>query len=271
MARADIERYLINWSLQIDGACIETPTSWIQSVRRSKTPAILKLLKRTSDEQNAATLLRYNEGKGAVHLFDAEANALLMERATGTRSLVAMAISGRDAEAAEVLADTMATLHEHCGRIAPSSPTPLTVRFSSLFDHENNNPLLRRCADVARKLLSTESGRVPLHGDLHHGNVLDGGHRGWLAIDPKGLIGERTYDVANLLCNPSPHANLVHSQDRMNRLARYYARRLDLDPRRVLNFAFAHAGLSASWHMEDGQDPAYSLKCADVLSSLATG
>ena len=28
------------------------------------------------------------------------------------------------------------------------------------------------------------------------------GSRGWLAIDPQGLIGERTYEVANLLGNP---------------------------------------------------------------------
>lgn len=32
---------------------------------------------------------------------------------------------------------------------------------------------------------------VTLHGDLHHGNVLDFGASGWLAIDPKGLKGER--------------------------------------------------------------------------------
>jgi streptomycin 6-kinase len=41
-----------------------------------------------------------------------------------------------------------------------------------------------------------------LHGDLHHGNVLDFGVRGWLAIDPKGLLGERGFDFANIFTNP---------------------------------------------------------------------
>lgn len=41
-----------------------------------------------------------------------------------------------------------------------------------------------------------------LHGDVHHGNVLNFGARGWLAIDPRGLVGERAFDHANLLCNP---------------------------------------------------------------------
>jgi streptomycin 6-kinase len=40
-------------------------------------------------------------------------------------------------------------------------------------------------------LLTTQREKVVLHGDMHHGNVLNFGSRGWLAIDPKGLIGER--------------------------------------------------------------------------------
>ena len=143
------------------------------------------------------------------------------------------------------------------------------MRFASLFDHEHVDTLLGHCAEVARELLATENRKVPLHGDLHHGNVLDGGLRGWLAIDPKALIGERTYDVANLLRNPSPHGKLVHDKNRMSRLALYFSQRLDLDVQRILNFAFAHAGLSASWDIEDGFDPDFSFKCASALSSLA--
>lgn len=257
--------------MHIDGDRLETPTSWIQPVRRSDTPAILKLLKPTSDEGNAADLLRYYDGRGAVVLFEADAKALLMERATGQRSLSRMAATGQDTEAGEVLADTVAMLHGQRNCEAPRSLTPLTVQFSSLFDRQETHAVLRRCADVARTLLATENDRTPLHGDLHHDNVIDGGERGWLAIDPKALIGERSYEVANLLCNPRPHGNLVHSQDRVNRFAHLYARRLDLYARRVLDFAFAHAGLSASWHMEDGEDPGYSLKCAEVLAPLADG
>ena len=70
-------------------------------------------------------------------------------------------------------------------------------------------PILARCADVARRLLAEPREVTVLHGDLHHDNVLHGS-RGWLAIDPKGLIGERTYEVANLLGNPWPHGEIVH-------------------------------------------------------------
>ncbi len=91
-------------------------------------------------------------------------------------------------------------------------------RFQALFARETQTPLLTRCAAVARHLLATERETTTLHGDLHHDNVLSSPH-GWLAIDPKGTIGERTYEVANLLCNPQPHGDIVHRPDRMRRLS----------------------------------------------------
>jgi Aminoglycoside/hydroxyurea antibiotic resistance kinase len=105
-------------------------------------------------------------------------------------------------------------------------------------------------ADAAAALLASPltgtDDTVVLHGDLHHDNILDGGPRGWLAIDPNGLIGERTYDIANLLRNPWPHGNVVHDPERMQRIAAIYARQLGLDPRGCLQFALAHSGLSAA-------------------------
>jgi streptomycin 6-kinase len=146
--------------------------------------------------------------------------------------------------------------------------TPLGQQFASLFERAQDHPLLARCATVARHLLASQHDIVPLHGDLHHANVLDGGARGWLAIDPKALIGERTYETANLLTNPWPHAEIVHDADRMQRLALLYAGRLDLDVGRVLSFSLAHAGLSASWAMDDGFDPGFRLKCIELLGPL---
>jgi len=263
-----IAHYSLFWSLTIDGDGFETPSSWIQPVRRGHESAILKVLKPASDEQNAAGLLAYYDGEGAVLLLEADPGALLLERAEGARSLSDLATSGQDLEAAATLADTITRLHAPRRQAVPAALTPLDRQFDSLFDHENHSSLLRRCADVARGLLSAKGEATPLHGDLHHDNVLDGGSRGWLAIDPKGLLGERTYDVANLLRNPWPRADLVHDRDRMERLAAYYAERLGYDMHRVVRFAFAHAGLSAAWDIEEAEDPAYSLTCAEILSSL---
>src|SRR5690606_25597285 len=66
-----------------------------------------------------------------------------------------------------------------------------------------------RAATTAERLLANQRDRVVLHGDLHHDNVLDFGDRGWLAIDPKGLHGERTFDYVNLLRNPEDQTELA--------------------------------------------------------------
>ncbi len=235
--------HIAKWGLVPDGPEIETASSWLKPVRQAAAAAMLKVHKPQSDERAGADYLRYIDGDGAVRVMMADHEALLMERTTGSRSLLDMAVSGEDTEAAEILAAIVAKLH------APrSGPAPHTLV-----------PLLASPRDV-----------TPLHGDLHHSNVLDGGARGWLAVDPKGLIGERTYDVANLLGNPWPHGEIVHSTERMRRMAELYANRLGMDGQRVLAFALAHAGLAASWHLDDGSNPAYRLKCAEVLAPLVT-
>jgi streptomycin 6-kinase len=229
---------------------------------------MLKVYKTGSDERNGATVLHYYDGNGAVHILGADTNAILLERTTGEPSLAAMALSGRDMEAAEILAVTVGKLHAKRKSPPPPTLTPPRDWFGSLFEHEPEHPQLARCAAVARGLLDTKRDVVVLHGDLHHENVLDGGPRGWLAIDPKGLIGERTYDTANLLGNPWPHGELVHSAARMQGLATLYADRLDMEIDRVVAFALAHAGLAASWDMDDGRDPAFRLRCAEILDVL---
>ena len=90
-----------------------------------------------------------------------------------------------------------------------------------------------------------------LHGDVQHYNIRRS-PRGWLAFDPKGLVGERTYDCANALCNPGRPA-LVHDETRLLTHAALPADLLVLDRRRVLAFTYAWACLNVSfWLPLDG-------------------
>ena len=107
------------------------------------------------------------------------------------------------------------------------------------------------CAATARELLASERDVVALHGDIHHGNILDFGPRGWLAIDPKGLIGERGFDYANLFCNPE--AEIATAPGRLARQVDVVAEAAGLDRRRLLKWIMAYAGLSAAWFLGDGE------------------
>jgi streptomycin 6-kinase len=119
-------------------------------------------------------------------------------------------------------------------------------------------------ASAARYLLETSHDECVLHGDIHHDNVLDFGDRGWLAIDPKGLHGERAFDYLNLFCNPWPTAKspgLLRSRLRTISVAAH------LDPARLLRWVVAYAGLSAAWSIDDGGDPTNALEIARIAAA----
>src|ERR1700688_4791132 len=124
MSHSNLEPYLRRWHLEPDGAAVETPSSWLLPVRRDRCAAMLKVLTPASDERNAAGLLRHLDGDGAVRLYEADQNALVLERANGSRSLFTMAIAGRDAEATEILAETVAKLHapRNCSVVPELTP-----------------------------------------------------------------------------------------------------------------------------------------------------
>jgi streptomycin 6-kinase len=103
---------------------------------------------------------------------------------------------------------------------------------------------LNQAASTALELLAEPEEVVVLHGDIHHGNVLDFGPRGWLAIDPKGLVGERGFDHANLFCNPDLAS--ATAPGRLARQATIVAEAARLDRRRLLRWILAWAGLSAA-------------------------
>jgi streptomycin 6-kinase len=77
------------------------------------------------------------------------------------------------------------------------------------------------------------------------------GKRGWLAIDPKGLIGDPMYDAANMFYNPLDRDDLRSSEHRIASMARTFSQAFNRDIRTILGFGMAHACLSASWHDED--------------------
>ena len=262
-----------DWSLVVDGPSFQTPSSWLRKVRFQGSKATLKVMKPTSDEHRAAAVLDYFDGGGAVRVYRASERAWLMERGTRQDALTRMVLAGDDDGAAGILAATIDKLHAPRSRPVPSGLPSLKRRFAALLGNADGPDVLGRCATVATALLATERQRTVLHADMHHDNVVNGGvvdgrPRGWLAIDPKGVYGERTYEVANLFCNPSPHGGIVLQPARMLRLAAFYAARLDLDADRVLRFAFAHAGLSACWSVADGEDPTFAIRCAETLQPL---
>jgi streptomycin 6-kinase len=241
------------WGLDQDGEAFATPSSVLQPVRRGDERLFLKLAV-SSEERAGGTVLAWWKGEGAVAVRRAEGDVQLLERADGPRDLAAMARSGPagDDEATRILCRTGLRLHAAGTPPRPAGLFPLRRWFRDLVDERHDDGLLADAREIALDLLAHPAGDVVLHGDLHHGNVLDGGERGWVAIDPKPLHGDPGFDVANLLCNPD--AAVALAPRRLERAVGVVASETGMTEDRILRWALAWGALSAVWAEADGGD-----------------
>lgn len=261
---AELQPWLRRWGLAPDGSPIHTHTSVLLPVLVRDQPAMLKVAT-VQEEKRGAAVLAWWGGQGAARILALEGEALLMERATGTRSLTQMVASGDDEGATRILCATASQLHQKRPQ-PPASAVPLHTWFVALEPAAaREGGILTRSHAAATDLLATPSELAVLHGDLHHGNVLDFGTRGWLAIDPKGLHGERGFDFANVFCNPDD--GIATAPGRLSRQADVVAAAANLDRARLLQWVLAYAGLSASWFLEDGDDPGHTLILAEIAAA----
>ena len=252
--------YLTRWNLTPDGEPMTTPTSRLLPVRWEDLPAMLKTAAE-AEEVFGGGLMAWWGGDGAAQVYAQEDDALLMERAEGTRSLTEIARSGNDDDACRVLCEVAARLHSP-RRIPVLPVVPLTEWFRELWPTaEKHGGILALSAETARYLLTTPQDETVLHGDLHHGNVLDFAGRGWLAIDPKRLGGERGFDYANLFLNPDNETATLPG--RLARRADVVAEAAGLERARLLRWVLAYAGLSAAWSLGEGQSAKTALQAAE--------
>lgn len=259
------DHYLNQWQLIQDGDAIITNTSHLLPVIYQSKKAILKIAI-VDEERNGARLMVWWNGEGAAHIFMHDGDALLMECAIGNHSLMAMAKSGQDDEASKIICDVAARLHHKKMIDAPSTLVPLSNWFRALHSAaKTQGGIFLQASLLSNELLNHQNEIVVLHGDIHHQNILDSGAHGWFAIDPKGLIGDRTYDYANIFCNPD--WEIATHAGRLSRQATIVAEAANIDRNRLMRWIFAYAGLSAAWSIQDGESPDLALTIAAIAKA----
>ncbi|MES2342971.1 MAG: aminoglycoside phosphotransferase family protein [Pseudomonadota bacterium] len=265
MTGDEFDKWIDRWRLTPDGAPFTSLGGRLLPVRQAGVPAMLKV-SHAPEEIAGGVLMSWWDGQGAAPVLAHEGEALLMVRAMGSGSLSEMARNGRDDEATGIICAALDGLHAPRPGRLPASLNPLPDWFRALGPAANlHGGVLAKSHAMSKQLLADPREVCVLHGDAHHGNFLDFGDLGWLAIDPKGLIGDRGYDYANLLCNPDLATAIVPG--RIARQARVVARAANLDPVRTMQWLLAYAGLSASWTLSDGNNPAGALQIAEIAAA----
>jgi streptomycin 6-kinase len=249
------------WALTV-GAPRELSYHYVvEVVRDDGTRAILKLGVPRDDLTTEIAALRHFDGRGAVRLLDAESalGAMLLERVEPGNPLAELA-EWDDERATAIAADVMQRLWR---------PLPREHEFPTVADWAAGLGGLRERFDggtgplparlVARaealfaELLASMGEQVLLHGDLHHDNILAATREPWLAIDPKGVAGERAYEAGALLRNLLPALLALPEPGRiLTRRIDQLAELLGCERERLRAWAVAQAVLAAWWSVEDG-------------------
>ena len=236
-------------------------------------PAVLKASPdRTRLANEAAALGRWaTTHVPQVYAVDERAGALLLEAVTPGTPLAESPVLPRAAGVAELLTSLYGN-----GVPDPAYPV-LAQRVAYLFE-SGRKPYARdpalsqvvppslyeRGRQLAIGLLRHVAPTALLHGDLTPGNVLDGGDRGLVAIDPAPCLGnDPAFDAVDLVLWQAEDLATIETR------AAWIAVAIDVDPDRLLDWCTAFAAMTALELAETRSGPPERIRAALTLASHA--
>lgn len=197
-----VDSLVARWGLTIEGTPMHGYLGIVVPVRRHNEACALKVSWiELSTAYEIAALTTWN-GQGAVRLLksDPEVGALLLERLDSRRSLRDLDVGPAVAIAGDVLRRLA---------VPPPSDVPIPGLTAEQFTSEfldrwegQNRPFSRSYVDAstrAARELGPLAQKVLVNYDLHYGNVLAGKREPWLSIDPKVVVGDPEFGIAQLL------------------------------------------------------------------------
>lgn len=245
------------------------------AVRADGTEVVIKIGHPNSEIRQELAALRLYAGEGMVQLLEADDEncAFVLERIRPGETLATLP---DDEQATVIAAEVMRKLWR---------PLPPTHSFRSVAEWAAGlrglrqmfgggvGPLDQKLVAQAEAhfndLLGSMTRLVLLHGDLHHYNILSATRQPWLALDPKGIVGEPEYEVGQFLLNPFDLLERPEPGRILNRRLEIFADVLGFDKQRLRAWGVAHAVLSAWWSLEDhGHGWEGAMACARLLAEL---
>ncbi len=244
------------WELTI-GEPFLLSYNYVCAVRcRDGTEAVLKIGVPNRELTSEINTLRVYGGEGACRLYEAdpERGMLLLERLMPGEMLARMDDDDRaTAIAADVMKQTQRVVPQREGFLSLRGWFGELKKLRPLFNG-GTGPFPEKSFALAEGLIEElfAEGRpdVLLHGDFHHYNILSS-ERGWLVIDPKGVVGPAEYDVGPLLTNPFERR--LEEDEAIRRTKRrmsILAERVGFEKERMRAWAICHSVLSSFWDMQ---------------------
>lgn len=216
--------------------------NYVVSARQSNNLVALKISIDKQSSLNEYNSLKTFNGLGAVKLINYcdEYNAILMERALPGSSLLEYA-ENYNSKAIPIACDVIKALQSN--KTHTNNFINITEWLSNLDNNIDAIPqeYLTKSRLLRDELIKSTSHEILLHGDLHHDNIILN-DKSWIAIDPKGIIGDPTSEYFGIIRNPEEDIRLI------SQITKY-------DYTRIKNWCFVRTVLNAVWCAEDNISP----------------
>jgi streptomycin 6-kinase len=116
--------------------------------------------------------------------------------------------------------------------------------------------LVSAAVGLMRDLPGSADRQVVVHGDFNPGNVLRTADGGWVAIDPKSMVGDLAYDLWPLLEQVGDPFRGACPVGQLAERTALVAGELGLDPARIAAWGLARTVESALWLWAESGDEA---------------
>ena len=219
--------------------------------------AVLKIALPLNEPEifNEAQFLKMANGDGAVKLLksDESRRAILLERLKPGENLKE-ACRRNEERAVEIAVPIIRRL------LKEPPPNSAFRRLDEWFDNffekaaatEFPSEFYHKAREFYEQLSSDPKRKFLIHGDLHHENILSAEREGFLAIDPKGIIGEVGYEIAVFLNNHrSWLASEKNLREKLNATVRQFSEAFEVSPPDLRKWAYAQMVLSAWWTFDE--------------------
>lgn len=238
-----------------------------KAIKDKDIPVVIKISCQNDTSKAEAQALTYLKGS-IIELIDynSECNALLLKQAVPGISL--RSLYPQQAEQAMLYyTNVVNNLCSNGNQISPPifpSINKWLISLDKIDASKLPDELLHTAVTLKNNLLNQPKKQYVLHGDLHMDNVISD-KDGWIAIDPKGIIGEREFEVACFDFIHKSEFNKTNIPNLFETRAIFLANQLGLELARLKQWVFIRLILGACWMIEDNGSPQLFLEQANKI------
>ncbi len=264
-----VKRFANLWQLHDLTPYSNLSYNYVAAGWRAQQPIVLKIGLDISALRTEASALQAFNGHGMIKLLEHDYvhGGLLLQRAVPGTTLRSM-FPAHDAEALAVACGLLNNIQQTT--VPMQHNFPLLSDWLQVLDQEWDLPLeyLQRARALRSKLLAQSTQQILLHGDVHYDNIL-ANEGSWLAIDPKGVIGDPIYDKIGSLIR-EPLAELLQQNDPkliVQRRISYVADFFNINSNLIYEWSYIQTMMAICWCIEDKQDHANMLQFLPLIDS----